>query len=117
MNNKVEIDIEIQLAELKVWADRSLFYLSKMYVEQIESGDTYKVFKRCVSISLLNFTLFPDTKDFYSCFHLWEDTRHTLYTNKMEFHVLEFPKLPEQLQENSSDMLLWAKFINAEKKD
>ena len=117
MNNKVEIDIEIQLAELKVWADRSLFYLSKMYVEQIESGDTYKVFKRCVSISLLNFTLFPDTKDFYSCFHLWEDNRHTMYTDKMEFHVLEFPKLPEQLQENSSDMLLWAKFINAEKKE
>ena len=117
MNNKVEIDIEIQLAELKVWADRSLFYLSKMYVEQIESGDTYKVFKRCVSISLLNFTLFPDTEDFYSCFHLWEDNRHTMYTDKMEFHVLEFPKLPEQLQENSSDMLLWAKFINAEKKE
>ena len=117
MNNKVEIDIEIQLAELKVWADRSLFYLSKMYVEQIESGDTYKVFKHCVSISLLNFTLFPDTKDFYSCFHLWEDNRHTMYTDKMEFHVLEFPKLPEQLQENSSDMLLWAKFINAEKKE
>ena len=62
-----------------------------MYVEQIEAGDTYKIFKRCVSISLLNFTLFPDTEDFYSCFHLWEDTRHTLYTDKMEFYVLEFP--------------------------
>ena len=117
MNNLVEIDIEIQLAELKFWADRSLFYLSKMYVEQIEAGDTYKVFKRCVSISLLNFTLFPDTEEFYSCFHLWEDTRHTLYTDKMEFHVLEFPKLPKELKEDSSDMLLWAKFINAEKKD
>ena len=86
-------------------------------VEQIEAGDTYKVFKRCVSISLLNFTLFPDTEEFYSCFHLLEDTRHTLYTDKMEFHVLEFPKLPEELKEDSSDMLLWAKFINAEKKE
>ena len=117
MNNMVEIDIEIQLAELKVWADRSLFYLSKMYVEQIEVGDTYKVFKRCVSISLLNFILFQDTEEFYSCFHLWEDTRHTLYTDKMEFHVLEFPKLPKELQEDSSDILLWAKFINAEQKE
>lgn len=33
MNNMVEIDIEIQLAELKVWTERSLFYLSKIYVE------------------------------------------------------------------------------------
>ena len=117
MNNFVEIDIEIQLAELKVWADRSLFYLAKMYVEQIASGDNYKVFKRCVSISLLNFTLFHDTDDFYSCFHLREDTRNTLYTDKMEFHVVELPKLPKQLKEDSNDILLWAKFINAEQKE
>ncbi len=117
MNNLVEIDIEIQLAELKVWADRSLFYLAKMYVEQIASGDTYKVFKRCVSISLLNFTLFHDTDDFYSCFHLREDTRNTLYTDKMEFHVVELPKLPKELKEDSNDILLWAKFINAEQKE
>ena len=35
----------------------------------------------------------------------------------MEFHVLEFPKLPKELKEDSSDMLLWAKFISAEKKE
>ena len=35
----------------------------------------------------------------------------------MEFHVLEFPKLPNELKEDSSDMLLWAKFINAERKE
>ena len=117
MNNKVEIDIEIQLSELKVWADRSLFYLSKMYTEQIEAGQKYNVFKRCVSISILDFTLFDDTDEFYSCFHLWEDMRHTLYTDKMEFHVLELSKLPKELKEDTSDILLWAKFINAEEKE
>ena len=35
MNDDTEIDIEIQLNELKVWAERSLFYLAKMYAEQI----------------------------------------------------------------------------------
>ena len=117
MNNDVEIDIEIQLSELKVWADRSLFYLSKMYVEQIEEGQQYDVFKRCVSISILDFTLFHDTDEFYSCFHLREDTRHTLYTDKMEFHVLELSKLPKELKEDTSDILLWAKFISAEREE
>ena len=32
----------------------------------------------------------------------------------MEFHILELPKLPKELQEDSNDMLLWAKFISAE---
>ncbi len=117
LNNNTEIDIEIQLSELKVWADRSLFYLSKMYTEQIEEGQKYNLFKRCVSISILDFTLFNDTDEFYSCFHLWEDNRHTLYTDKMEFHVLELSKLPKELKENASDILLWAKFISAEKEE
>ncbi|WP_304819213.1 Rpn family recombination-promoting nuclease/putative transposase, partial [uncultured Clostridium sp.] len=109
MNNNTEIDIEIQLSPLTVWADRSLFYLSKMYTEQIQSGQNYKVFKKCVSISILDFKLFQDTEEFYSRFHILEDTRHTLYTDKMEFHVLELPKLPKELKEDANDRLLWAK--------
>lgn len=70
-----------------------------------------------MSISILDFKLFPEDPEFYSCFHLREDTRHTLYTDKMEFHILELPKLPKELQEDSSALLLWAKFINAEQKE
>ena len=31
--------------------------------------------------------------------------------------MIELPKLPEDLQENSSDLELWAKFIDAERKE
>lgn len=79
LNDDTEIDIEIQLKALAVWADRSLFYLSKMYVEQISSGKDYDVFKKCVGISILNFDLFPGETEFYSCFHIREDTRDLIY--------------------------------------
>ena len=117
LNNDTEIDTEIQLAELKVWANRSLFYLSKMYVDQISPGDPYSVFKKCVSISILDFDLFQGETEFYSCFHIREDTRHFLYTDRMEFHVIELPKLPLEWQEDSDNILLWAKFINAERRE
>lgn len=117
MNNDTEIDTEIQLSELKVWADRSLFYISKMYTDQIHEGQKYNVFKKCVSISILDFTLFKDTDEYYSCFHIKEDKRNTILTDKMEFHVLELKKLPEELKENSDDLLLWAKFISSERKE
>lgn len=45
LNNDTEIDIEVQLSKLDVWTDRALFYLSKMYTEQIEQGQKYDVFK------------------------------------------------------------------------
>ena len=51
LNNLVEIDIEIQLAELKVWADRSLFYLAKMYVEQIERRTSNPHLQMCRALS------------------------------------------------------------------
>lgn len=35
----------------------------------------------------------------------------------MEFHVLELPKLPNELKEDSSDIELWGKFIRAERKE
>ena len=88
-----------------------------MYTGQIEKGQNYDVLKKCVSISILDFVLFENEPDFYSRFHILEDTRHFIYTDKMEFHVLELPKLPPELIDGSSDILLWAKFINSERKE
>ena len=127
LNSDQEVDIEIQLSELRVWADRSLFYLSKMFTEQIRPGESYRVLKKCVGISILDFVLFKDVAQkggepqgdagFYSCFHIREDSRHFIYTDKMEFHVIELPKLPQEVREGCSDIELWARLINAEKKE
>ena len=52
-----------------------------------------------------------------SRFHILEDTRHFIYTDKMEFHVIELPKLPKVLRDDSGSLELWAKVINAEKQE
>ena len=117
MNDNTEIDIEIQLSEMLIWPERSTFYLAKKYVDQIKKGEPYSVLKKCVSISILDFKLFKNEESFYSRFRIMEDTRHFIYTDKMEFHVIELPKLPKEIQKSSSDVLLWAKFFASEKKE
>ena len=117
MDNGTEIDVEIQLIKFIAWEDRTLFYVSKMITEQIKEGEDYSKIKKCIHIGVLDFELFKDTREFYSSFHLMEDKRHTVYSDKIEFHVIELPKLPKELKENSSDLLLWAKFLNAEKEE
>ena len=58
MNDNTQIDTEIQLSELKIWADRALFYLSKMYTDQIEKGQNYGVLKNVsASVSWILFFL------------------------------------------------------------
>ena len=85
-----------------------------MFGNQLSPGEGYRILYRCINISILGFKLFADSEEFYSVFGFYEKRRHTRATDKMEFHVIE---LPEKLEENSSDLLLWAKFINAEKKE
>ena len=40
-----------------------------------------------------------------------------MYTDKMEFHVIELPKLPKERKKDSSDVELWANFINSEREE
>lgn len=54
---------------------------------------------------------------FYDKINKKEDTRGFIYTDKMEFHVIELPKLSRELSEGCSRLELWAKFINSEKKE
>lgn len=46
-----------------------------------------------------------------------EDIRHTLYTDKIEFQILELQKFPKELTGCGDNILLWAKFINAGQKE
>ena len=116
LNNNTQIDVEIQLSFFKFWEERSIFYLCKMYTDQIEAGDEYKELEKCIHVGILDFELFPEDEEFYSRFHLWEDNRPRLYTDKLEVHVLELPKLNRH-QYPETTLLKWARFINAEKKE
>lgn len=115
MNDDTEINIEIQVAFLSSWADRTLFYISKMYSEQVGINKKYSNLKKCISISILNFELLKDTSDFYSSYHIREDKRHTIYTDKFEFHVIELPKLPTT--SDGTSIYDWAKFISTEDRE
>ena len=93
INDGTQIDMEIQLAMFAAWAERSLFYLCKMYTEQIHEGDDYDVLKKCIHIGILDFILFEQSEEYASSFHIWEDERRQKYSDKLELHVLELPKL------------------------
>lgn len=118
LDDRQEIDVEMQIRPFPHWTSRTLFYECNMLVNQIKSGDNYGVFKKCVSISVLNFKLFPDETlpEYYSSYHLLEDRRGILYNELMEFHVLELPKLPKA-ETDEGALWLWSKFLKAENRE
>ena len=111
MNNNTEINIEIQLAYMSSWADRSTFYLSKMLVEQVGVNKSYSNLKKCVGISILDFNYIKNTQRFHTVYHITEDTEHIRYTDILEMHIVELPKLPAA--DDQTDLYDWVKFIKA----
>ena len=116
LNGDVQLDMEIQVAKFLFWRERSLFYLSKMYSDVILTGEGYHVLGKCIQVGILDFILFEEDEEFYSCFHMWEDKRRRKYSDKFEIHIVELPKVAEHEYPETA-LLKWAKFLNAEKKE
>ncbi len=116
MNDDTELDIEMQMAQMSTWAERSTFYLCKMLVEQTEVDKKYSNLKKCIAINILNFNFIAAAKKFHNVFHIREDTENDIiFTDKMEWHIIELPKLPEN--SDGTSLYDWARFINADRKE
>ena len=115
LNNREQIDIEIQVTFSEYWAERTLFYLGKMFTDQLKPGENYQKLEKCIHIGILNFTMFDD-EEYYSCFHFWSDEGRKLYSDKVEIHTLELPKLAKH-DYLETELLKWLQFINAETKE
>ena len=95
MNNDTEINIEMQVVSMSTWADRSVFYVSKMIADQVGIDKKYTNLKRCISIGILDFNYTKQTDRYHTVYGI--SARHDsslIYSDKMEWHVIELPKLP-----------------------
>ena len=114
------MDLEMQVAYFGSWDKRVLFYLSKLYTEQIQKGDDYEKLKKCIHVGVLDFIRFPESEECYHKINLCNCKSGEIYTDLLELHILELPKLPKvraKLEQNemiSDDemVLQWMEFFS-----
>lgn len=108
-SHKETINIEIQLKNEHNMIKRSLYYLSKMYEEQLGEGDDYAKLERTICINILNFK-YLKAEDFHTGYRFKEMQTHEELTDVMEIHFIEIPKLPKE--SDKKDMLVaWTEFL------
>ena len=90
LNDESKINIEIQVRIYKYWDRRQLFYLAKMYTEDLMVGEDYSRLKRCVAISLLDFNL-TDRPQYHSVYRLRDPEGHE-FSDMLEVHIVELRK-------------------------
>ena len=92
MNDGTQIEIEVQVLPFKLMAERSLYYWSKIYAEQLGKGERYKKLKKTIAINLLNFDYLTDEKDWHNIYRLLNAKSYRKLTDHMEIHFAEIPK-------------------------
>lgn len=114
MTNKGEhINIEIQLKDEYNMIKRSLYYWSKLYEGQLESGENYQKLSRTICINLLDFNLLNHS-NFHSVYRLKDCRTNEELTDVMELHFIELKKMKDvqRVEDVKSKLEAWLYFIN-----
>ena len=91
-----------------------IFYFKKNFSRSISGINKFSCVCPGIGINILDFKYTKDNK-FYKNYHIREDKTNEIFTDILEWHIIELPKLPKE--NNGSSIYNWAKFIKTEKKD
>jgi predicted transposase/invertase (TIGR01784 family) len=107
-----QYDIEIQIQKYEAYPKRSLYYASRLYADQLETGDDYASLMPVIGIHFLDYEQFPDRSDFHFHFYL-RDVRYPelCLTDDLSLHIFELPKF-EKLCGSHDNLTEWLHFFN-----
>lgn len=108
------INIELQVNRESFFKERTLFYWSKLYSEELGAGEEYGELRQTICINIINFNLF-DCDDYHSHFRIFENERKELLTDKFSIHFFELRKLSRFRRNRRAED--WLKLIDAETED
>lgn len=105
------VNIEMQVNFESDFKDRVLFYWSKLYSEELGSGDEYGDLKKTICINIINFNAF-DCEDYHSHFKVKEVNRDEVLSDKLDIHFFELKKIKTSAKHKPMED--WLNLINAE---
>ncbi|UTC87331.1 Rpn family recombination-promoting nuclease/putative transposase [Treponema denticola] len=112
------VDIEIQNRWYFDFPERTLYYWSKMYNENIKQGQDYTKLPKCITINLIGKGFNKNKRLHNKYLVLEQDTKEPL-VSKLEIHILNLEKArvleKGQCKDNKTKRLLnWLKFIETD---
>ena len=116
MKSGILIDFEMQVIYYDCWEKRTIYYLSKMYTEQLKAGEDYDKLQKCIQVSILDHVLIQGDDKYYRCISFCDTETGEKYSDMMEMHILELPKLPPE-QQDETDLLQWMRFLGGKNRE
>ncbi len=113
LNGNMILNIEMQVANLHDWPERSISYLCRIF-NNLSHGEKYTDVKPAMHISILDYTLFSETPSFYSCNKLMDEKNYHIYSDKFALNVLDLKQIHLATAEDKQWKLdYWARLFKA----
>lgn len=113
-----QINLEMQMLVSRTLCPRIVFYLADLHSSQLQSGQDYDTLCPTISIVFVNQILFPDVDKVHSRFQMCDKSCGIVFSNQIEIHVIELPRLLSSLKSPSSALEQWVYFfLNAREFD
>lgn len=113
LNDNTKIGLEMQVENKHNWTERSLSYLCRSY-DQLYRGQEYEEALPVIHIGFLDYTLFPDTPEFYATNMLMNVKNHRIYSDKFKLSVVDLSKIELATEEDKSYGIdYWARLFKA----
>ncbi len=114
LNDTHVINLEMQVANLGNWPERSLTYLCRMF-NQLKSGEDYIHVKKTVHVSIMDFTPNDFPQILYSEYFLYNLQTGHKYSDKFAIYMLQLNQLgnPKD-QRDIPEIYYWAQLFKAQ---
>lgn len=113
LNNTQNINLEMQVANLGNWPERSLTYLCRMF-DHLKSGEDYINVKKTIHISIMDFTPNDFPKMLYSDYFLYNLKTGHKYSDKFGIYMLQLNQLGNPDDEKDiPEIYYWAQLFKA----
>lgn len=98
-----QVDVEVQVANEKNMARRTLYYWAQMYLMSLPAGKTYRNLKPCITINLVNFSFLPQEEP-HAVYGVYNPVNGHQLTKDLSIHFLEIPKYAKQKKKPIAEM-------------
>lgn len=116
INNNEKVDVEIQLIERTNFAERLLFYFSRLYASEIKRGDDYTEAKKVILIAIIDYPLelTQTISEMETVWKLCEKNHPDLVlTDSIEICILELDTVKNTYYKNKLDKKAqWMLFLD-----
>lgn len=110
LSDGTRVNIEMQMIDQYDMKKRSLYYLSRLYLEQLKQDDEYKKLNGAIGINILNFNLVNNDR-YHSSYLFKESETDEVFTNLMQIHIIELPKFNKEPSEIKDELESWVEFL------